>query len=194
MVKKQAQAMPRLEPADWERAALDAMATGGLASVAVPRLAERLGVTKGSFYWHFDGLDSLLAAAIARWETAYTDRRIAQFEADLPSPAARLKPWSAEAEADHQAQALYLEISNAAATRPAFAAVVARVVEKRVAFLARTYRQLGFPAKAARRRAVTAYAGYVGMLHLARIAPATVGDAEERAATVREAVRLLGAR
>jgi len=194
MAKGDEQAGRRLEPGDWERAALDAMATSGLASVSIPRLAERLGVTKGSFYWHFDGLESLLAAALARWETAYTDRRIAHFESELPSPAARLKPWSAEAEADHQAQALYLEISNAAATRPAFAAVVARVVEKRVVFLARTYRELGFPAKAARRRAVTAYAGYVGMLHLARIAPATVGNAAERAATVREAVRLLGAR
>jgi len=194
MAKGNEQAGRRLEPGDWERAALDAMATSGLASVSIPRLAERLGVTKGSFYWHFDGLESLLAAALARWETAYTDRRIAHFESELPSPAARLKPWSAEAEADHQAQALYLEISNAAATRPAFAAVVARVVEKRVVFLARTYRELGFPAKAARRRAVTAYAGYVGMLHLARIAPATVGNAAGRAATVREAVRLLGAR
>ena len=194
MAKGDEQAGRRLEPGDWERAALDAMATSGLASVSIPRLAERLGVTKGSFYWHFDGLESLLAAALARWETAYTDRRIAHFESELPSPAARLKPWSAEAEADHQAQALYLEISNAAATRPAFAAVVARVVEKRVVFLARTYRELGFPAKAARRRAVTAYAGYVGMLHRARIAPATVGNAAERAATVREAVRLLGAR
>jgi len=194
MAKGNEQAGRRLEPGDWERAALDAMARNGLASVSIPRLAERLGVTKGSFYWHFDGLESLLAAALARWETAYTDRRIAHFESELPSPAARLKPWSAEAEADHQAQALYLEISNAAATRPAFAAVVARVVEKRVVFLARTYRELGFPAKAARRRAVTAYAGYVGMLHLARIAPATVGNAAERAATVREAVRLLGAR
>jgi hypothetical protein len=32
------------------------------------------------------------------------------------------------------------------------------------------------------------------MLHLARIAPGTVGDAKERAATVREAMRLLGTR
>ena len=189
--KKQDEAARRLEPGDWERAALDAIAAGGVASVSIPRLAEQLGVTKGSFYWHFDGLDSLLAAALARWEAAYTDRRIARFETELSSPTERLKPWSAEAEADHQAQALYLEISNAAATRPAFAAVVSRVVEKRVAFLARTYRELGVTAKAARRRAVTAYAGYVGMLHLARIAPTTVGSAAERVATVREAVRLL---
>jgi AcrR family transcriptional regulator len=188
------QASPRLQPGDWERAALDAIATGGVASVSIPRLADRLGVTKGSFYWHFAGLEPLLAAALAHWEAAYTDRRIARFEAELRTPAARLKPWSAEAEADHRAQALYLEISNAAATRPAFAAVVARVVEKRVAFLARTYRELGVPARAARRRAVTAYAGYVGMLHLARIAPATVGNAAERKATVREAMRLLGSR
>jgi AcrR family transcriptional regulator len=191
---KREQTGKRLEPGDWERAALDAIATEGVASVSIPRLAQRLGVTKGSFYWHFDGLDPLLAAVLARWEAAYTDRRIAGFEAEIASPVDRLKPWSAEAEADHRAQALYLEISNAAATRPTFAAVVARVVEKRVGFLTRTYRELGFAPKSARRRAVTAYAGYVGMLHLARIAPATVGDAAERAATVREAVRLLGAR
>src|SRR5262245_9526522 len=184
----------RLGPHDWERAALDAIAAGGVASVSIPRLAERLGVTKGSFYWHFDGLEALLAAALARWEAAYTDRRIARFEAELPSPAARLGPWTAEAETDHRAQALYLEIANAAATRPVFAKVVARVVEKRVGFLARAYRDLGFPKIAARRRAVTAYAAYVGMLHLARIAPGTVGAAAERAATVRDAVRVLGAR
>lgn len=191
MAKTRRPAARRLEPRDWERAALDAIATGGVASVSIPRLAERLGVTKGSFYWHFDGLEPLLAATLAHWEAAYTDQRIQRFESELPSPEARLQPWSAEAEADHRAQALYLEISNAAATRPAFATVVGRVVEKRVAFLARAYAELGFPPRTARRRAVTAYAGYVGMLQLARIAPRTVGDAKERAATVREAVEMI---
>jgi len=180
----------RLEPGDWERAALDSIAVDGVAGVTIPKLAERLGVTKGSFYWHFEGLDSLLAATLARWERVYTDRRIERFEAELPPGAARLEPWSADAAADHEAQALYLEISTAAATRPAFAAVVARVVEKRVSFLARTYRELGFGAKSARRRAVTTYAAYVGMLHLAHVAPKTIGTASERAAAVRDAMGL----
>jgi len=181
----------RLGPRDWERAALDAIAQEGTTTLSIPKLAQRLGVTKGSFYWHFKGLDALLEAALARWEHSYTDQRIERFESTSSSPAERIAPWSAEAGTDHEAQSLYLEICNAAATRPAFARTVARVIEKRVAFLERAYRDTGLPAKAARRRAVTAYAGYVGLLHLARVAPKTIGDAKERAATVREATRLL---
>src|SRR4051794_41398282 len=37
----------------WEAAALDAFEAGGLRAVAVEPLARALGVTKGSFYWHF---------------------------------------------------------------------------------------------------------------------------------------------
>ncbi len=182
----------RLERRDWERAALATIAEEGVAALSIPKLAASLGVTKGSFYWHFDSLDALLAAVLERWERSYTDRRIERFETEISSPAERLKPWSAEAEADHEAQALYLEISAAAATRADFARTVARVIEKRTEFLTRAYRELGFPPRAARRRAVIAYAGYVGMLHLARLAPKTVGPPRERAATVREAMGLLG--
>ena len=187
-------AAKRLEPRDWERAALDFIATDGVASLAIPTLARSLGVTKGSFYWHFEKLDELLDAVLVRWERTYTDQRIERFERELPSPAARLEPWSVEAESHHKAQALYLEMAGAAATRPAFAATVARVVAKRTAFLTRAYRDLGFAPVAARRRAIIAYASYVGMLHLARVAPETVGARKERRATVREAMKLIAGR
>ena len=38
---------------DWARAALEAIAEDGVTAVAVEPLARSLGVTKGSFYWHF---------------------------------------------------------------------------------------------------------------------------------------------
>ncbi|MGH3388225.1 MAG: TetR family transcriptional regulator, partial [Actinomadura sp.] len=41
----------RLSRADWANAALEAIAEGGLAAVAIEPLATRLGTTKGSFYW-----------------------------------------------------------------------------------------------------------------------------------------------
>lgn len=181
----------RLKPGDWERAALDAIAKEGAAALSIPKLAAKLGVTKGSFYWHFERLDLLLSAALARWEHVYTDRRIEQFEEELPSAADRLKPWTSDAAGDHKAQALYLEISNQAAIRPDFARTIARVIEKRTGFLERTYRKLGFGPRAARRRAVIAYASYVGMLQIARVAPKTIGTKKEREKTVREAMRLL---
>jgi AcrR family transcriptional regulator len=58
----------RLSAEDWAVAALDVIAETGLASVAVEPLAKRLGVTKGSFYWHFPSREALLIAALERWE------------------------------------------------------------------------------------------------------------------------------
>ena len=54
----------------WGEAALEALAAGGLEAVAVEPLARRLGVTKGSFYWHFPSREALLREALALWEKA----------------------------------------------------------------------------------------------------------------------------
>src|SRR6188474_3035326 len=51
---------PRLGAEDWVRAALDVMVEEGIAGVKIQRLCDRLGVTKGSFYWHFRDLDAFL--------------------------------------------------------------------------------------------------------------------------------------
>jgi len=45
---------------DWVEAARSAMVEGGIDAVAVEPLARRLGVTKGSFYWHFKDRRALL--------------------------------------------------------------------------------------------------------------------------------------
>jgi AcrR family transcriptional regulator len=59
---------PRLKPEDWLRAARLALRRGGPDAVRVERLARDLGVTKGSFYWHFKDRDELLEALLQEWE------------------------------------------------------------------------------------------------------------------------------
>src|SRR5262249_46241776 len=44
---------PTLTASDWAEAALQLIAEQGLGALTVSALAARLGVTKGSFYWHF---------------------------------------------------------------------------------------------------------------------------------------------
>ena len=70
----------RLSADDWAREALDQIAEQGVASVAVEPLARRLGVTKGSFYWHFPSRDALLQAALERWERRALERFMELFE------------------------------------------------------------------------------------------------------------------
>ncbi len=59
----------RLDEAAWIAAAFEALATEGMAGVRVERLAATLGVTKGSFYWHFKDREALVEAVLERWAT-----------------------------------------------------------------------------------------------------------------------------
>jgi AcrR family transcriptional regulator len=58
-----------LERKDWLRTARLALLRGGVEAVRVERLARDLGVTKGSFYWHFRDRDELLELLLSEWES-----------------------------------------------------------------------------------------------------------------------------
>ena len=57
-----------LSRADWLRAARLALLHHGRDGVRVEPLARALGVTKGSFYWHFTNRQDLLDALLEEWE------------------------------------------------------------------------------------------------------------------------------
>ena len=63
--------------AQWLGAGLEALRRHGVAGVRVERLAGDLGITKGSFYWHFRDRGELLEALLAHWEAETTE---AEFE------------------------------------------------------------------------------------------------------------------
>src|SRR5271170_185016 len=79
-----------LAPGDWARAALAAIARGGIAAVAVESVAADLGATKGSFYWHFKNRDALIQAALDLWEQTRTESVIEDLQHE-PDPAERLR-------------------------------------------------------------------------------------------------------
>ncbi len=53
---------------DWIRAAINLLAKEGIAGLRVERLAQHLGVTKGSFYWHFKDRRELHLAVLEYWK------------------------------------------------------------------------------------------------------------------------------
>lgn len=65
-------AEPRLTRADWLDKALRVLIESGIDSVRITRLADLLGVTRGSFYWHFADRGQLLAAMLKVWEQSNT--------------------------------------------------------------------------------------------------------------------------
>ena len=58
----------RTPPDKWIEAGLQELAAGGPDAVRVEHLAQALGVTKGSFYRHFDDRDALLEGMLDTWE------------------------------------------------------------------------------------------------------------------------------
>lgn len=59
---------PHLQPQDWIEAGFGRLSREGIDAVRVEMLARDLGVSKGSFYWHFRDRDDLLGGMLARWE------------------------------------------------------------------------------------------------------------------------------
>lgn len=78
---------PRLGREAWIEAAFDALARAGEGGLRVEPLAERLGVTKGSFYWHFKDRDALVAATLDAWAEGRIAAIRRQTEGIEPRPA-----------------------------------------------------------------------------------------------------------
>ena len=161
---------PTLTVTDWTEGALQLIAEAGLVGLTVQALASRLGVTKGSFYWHFKSRSELLARALERWEKQATTEAIKGLSA-VPDPIQRLSFMLAAAAQRPRARSLYAALSQAS-NDPAVRRTLNRVASARVKYLEATYRELGFAPQEGRARAVFAYAAYRGLLQLAHEAPA----------------------
>lgn len=168
----------RLTADDWAAAALAAIGEGGLAAVAVEPLATRLGTTKGSFYWHFANRDALVDAALERWEQLHTEAVITTVEAE-PDPERRLRGLFAYASAASAADPLEVSLL-ATAAEPRVTAVLRRVTDRRVGYVAELFAALGFPAAEARRRGLLAYTAYLGHTQLGHAVPESLPDGADR--------------
>jgi AcrR family transcriptional regulator len=154
----------RLSAVDWEQAALDLIAKQGVGAVAVEALARQLGVTKGSFYWHFPNREALLKAALERWEKQDTDQVLGQV-ASISDPRARLCELFRRTGREAKSHAIYSALLRAV-DQPTVQPVMARVSQRRLDFLTLAYRQVGMTRTVAARRARLTYAAYVGFLQL----------------------------
>ena len=163
---------PTLTASDWAEAALQLIAEAGVRAVTVSALAARLGVTKGSFYWHFKGREELLAAALARWERRATQEAVQALDA-VPDHYRRLELILEAASQPPRARSLYAALAGAA-DEPLVRGSLMRVGAARIDYLDACYRKLGLPAAEARARAVFAYSAYRGVLQLAHEAPASL--------------------
>lgn len=168
----------RLDRDAWIDAGLDAFEAGGVEAIAVVPIARSLGVTRGSFYWHFASREELLAAVVARWEHAHSD---AVLDAVQAVPDAHDRLVALLGAAASKPPSIFVRMLDGAATEPLVAAAVARTADRRMAVLAQALRELGLTPAEARRRALLIYSGYVGLTRLMQADPGLMTDRERAA-------------
>jgi AcrR family transcriptional regulator len=170
-------ASSRLTVESWTQAGFALIAEEGIRAVKIDRLCERLGVTKGSFYWHFSDIGAYFRALAEAWgEIQREGRASLQSATELP-PRERLmammrhltspRQWMLERAMREWAR---WDADVAAEVRASDRWIYGQV---RGAFL-----DAGLAPREATVRARAAFAAGVGFIHLAERAP-RAGEARE---------------
>ena len=145
---------PRLAREDWIHAAYRTLAQQGWRALNVEALAKHLGVTKGSFYWHFKDRDALLDAVLTRWREQLVIDRV---EATGGTPARKVRYMlDIVATANRSARGGSLELAMRSWARhdEQVARVVEEVDERRFDYTADLFHRMGFERREAEARAM----------------------------------------
>lgn len=158
--------LKRLGPEDWIHAALDALYAEGESGVRVERLAKKLGVTKGSFYWHFRDADDLKQAAIAGWRKIQLALVDGLRQTSHQSEAERLRAlidFTIAKDSRHDIGIRAWGLVNSEAKK-----AVADVDAARLSYIEGIFSRLGFEAEEAEARARMLYYYQVGDYSVAK--------------------------
>jgi AcrR family transcriptional regulator len=176
-VAKKADPSP-LGPSAWLEAAWESLARGGVEGVRVEPLAVKLGVTKGSFYWHFRDRAALLDALLEDWEARATAGVITVVDASSEAPRERLAALMRVTTSSPQAPDAEHAIRAWGAHDPSVRARLTRIDERRERYVEDLLVAAGVARPAAAHRARALYLALIG--EYARVAH---GGAATSAAT-----------
>jgi AcrR family transcriptional regulator len=154
--------MARTQRLDWIEAGFALLRDAGEQALTIERLCTALGRTKGSFYHHFEGIESFRLALLGAWEQRHT-------EAPIEAASQHAEIDKRRRTLDHAVNqldwALDLAVRGWGLRDPVAREAVARVDARRILYLERL---LPAHVPAARRRAIARleYAAFLGAMQL----------------------------
>jgi AcrR family transcriptional regulator len=142
MQQVQAMAAPTRTPrTSWIEEGLRALGVGGPDAVRIEKLADALGVTKGGFYWHFDGRPALLEEMLDAWERLVIDEPIKRVEGAGGDARAKLRRLFALASSrDRDLMKIELAIREWARRDKAVAKRLKRIDNRRMEYMRPLFR------------------------------------------------------
>jgi len=153
-----------LSAGDWEQQALVLIAEKGIRAVAVELLARRMGVTKGSFYWHFQNRESLLEQSLIRWEK-HDEVNLQASLGAIEDPRERLRSFFRRTGREKLTHNVYSSLCMAS-DHPQVEPLLERVAKRRMRHIEKAFAEIGFDPQEASHRARLTYSTYLGFLQL----------------------------
>lgn len=153
-----------LNKSDWVDAATGILVDENVRGIRIDVLCKKLGVTKGSFYWHFAGRPALLKAILERWHKRMTTNVIDRLGAQTGSSFDRLRALLTLPRTTRSPAFARIEQSIRDWCRRDQQAqnAVEEVDKIRLAYISDLFIQQGFAPDVAARRAYIAYALLMG--------------------------------
>jgi AcrR family transcriptional regulator len=152
-------AAEQLSARDWLDQGLRTLVQDGFTALKAEPLAKAMGVSRGSFYWHFADIGAFHAAILAHWRDVAAEQVIANLEASSnhENPLALLL---------RQAFGARLALENAvrtwAALDPSARAAVQAIDRRRLSYVESLLKASGLPDDVARARAQILYWAFLG--------------------------------
>ena len=154
----------RLSIDDWTERALALLMDEGVGAIKINRLCADLGVTKGSFYWHFADLEALMAAITERWTRETREALSALEELHHLPPLERIRAMAMRL-VDQRSYSVERALREWAHTEQRVAAVIREADQFVFELVQAALVELGLSPSGARLRAgLLVYAG-IGFAH-----------------------------
>ncbi|CAN7652328.1 TetR family transcriptional regulator [Bradyrhizobium sp. LjRoot220] len=149
----------QLSAQDWLDQGLKTLAKSGFTALKAEPLAKAMGVSRGSFYWHFADISAFHAAILKRWREIAAEQIIAGVEA----VSADKNPLEVLLRRVFGARlALENAVRTWASVDPAARTAVQAIDRRRLGYVERLLTQSGLPAAVARARAQILYWAFLG--------------------------------
>jgi AcrR family transcriptional regulator len=149
----------QLSAKDWLDQGLKVLATRGFTALKAEPLAKAMGVSRGSFYWHFADIGAFHAAILKHWREVAAEQIIANLEAaaDNDNPLALLLR-----QAFGSKPALENAVRTWATVDPLARSAVQSIDRRRLGYVEHLLTASGLSPDAARARAQILYWAFLG--------------------------------
>jgi len=147
----------QLSARDWLDQGLETLVKSGFTALKAEPLAKAMGVSRGSFYWHFADLGAFHAGVLKRWREIAAEQIIADVEAASDEPLKALLRRTFGARLD-----LERAVRNWAAFDAAAQGAVRAIDRRRLDYIEGLLEKRALPPATAQARAQILYWAFLG--------------------------------